>query len=114
MEKIDGNKLRGHLDAMVLSVLDQRDAHGFEIMQQIEKQGSGALHMKEGTLYPALYRLEEAGLVKAQWEDDTSSRRGPRRRIYHITVKGKKELNRQRVTWRQFVDVVGNIVEAPK
>lgn len=114
MEQINGNKLRGHLDTMVLSVLDQRDAHGFEIMQKIEEQGSGALHMKEGTLYPALYRLEEARLVKARWEDGTSSRRGPRRRIYHITAKGKKELNRQRETWRQFVHVVGNIVEAPK
>jgi DNA-binding PadR family transcriptional regulator len=112
MNKIDGNKLRGHLDTMALSVLENTNTHGFEIMQRIDVLGSGALHMKEGTLYPALYRLEKAGLIQAQWENDNTSRRGPRRRIYSITSSGKKELVRRREDWRQFVNIIGPIVEA--
>ena len=58
MAKIEGNMLRGHLESMVLTVLERGDAHGFEIMQRLDEKGRGALHLKEGTLYPTLYRLE--------------------------------------------------------
>lgn len=107
---IDKDQLRGHLETMVLSTLEKKPAHGFEIIQRLEEKGCSLLRLKEGTLYPALYRLEEAGYIKGIWEDNSSERRGPRRRIYSLTKKGKKELVRQREHWKQFVTVVGKIV----
>jgi len=104
--------LRGHLATLVLSVLARGEAHGYEVLRRIEDAGSGALELKEGTLYPALYRLEQAGLVSARWESSKETRRGPRRRIYRLTAKGKAHLNRSRTSWRNFVSVIDRIVEA--
>ena len=59
--------------------------------------GCGLLRLKEGSLYPALYRLEAAGEVKAVWEEDSHGRRGARRRIYHLTAKGKRQLESGRM-----------------
>lgn len=111
MDKIGGNELRGHLETMVLSVLEHGEAHGYEILQRIERLGSDALKLKEGTLYPALYRLEEGGSLSSKWDTD-AARRGPRRRLYRLTRKGKAELEKRRASWRHFVTVIGGIVEA--
>ena len=89
MEHITGNLLRGHLDTMVLSVLSQGETHGFEIIRRLEEAGNGSLNLKEGTLYPILYRLEKERLVEAYWEDGTTRHRGPRRRVYRI-VKNRE------------------------
>ncbi len=109
--EIAGDSLRGHLETMALASLERGEAHGFEILRRLEAEGRGALKLKEGTLYPALYRLEESGCVKAEWEKD-NDRRGPRRRIYRLTPKGRKELERRREGWRGFVGVMGRILEA--
>jgi hypothetical protein len=66
-----------------------------------------------GSLYPALYRLEAAGEVKAVWEPESHGRRGARRRIYRLTGKGQRKLNEGRVEWQQFVQVIGGILGAP-
>ena len=113
MQYISGNQIRGHLDTMVLSVLSRGEAHGFEVLRRLDEAGCGALRLKEGTLYPALYRLEEAGMIQAKWEDSGSGRRGPRRRIYRLTKKGKRELADGRADWKRFVTTIGRIVEAP-
>jgi PadR family transcriptional regulator, regulatory protein PadR len=113
MEAIQGDKLRGHLEAMILSMLEQGDAHGLEILQRLEAAGCGLLRLKEGSLYPALYRLEEAGQVVADWETEPHGRRGARRRIYRLTAKGKKSLGKDRVQWQQFVQVLSGILGAP-
>ena len=113
MGAINGDKLRGHLAAMVLSTLERGEAHGLEILQRLENAGCGLLRLKEGSLYPALYRLEAAGEVKAVWEAQPHGRRGARRRIYRLTGKGQRTLNEGRVEWRQFVHVIGGILGAP-
>ena len=113
MQRIHGDALRGHLEAMVLAALSRGEAHGFEVLRRLEELGCGALSLREGTLYPVLYRLEEAGMVRAEWEADSGGRRGPRRRIYHLTAKGRRELARRREAWAQFVTVVGGIMGAP-
>jgi DNA-binding PadR family transcriptional regulator len=113
MEAIDGDMLRGHLEAMVLSTLEQGEAHGLEILHRLEEAGCGLLRLKEGSLYPALYRLEAAGAVKAVWESEPHGRRGARRRIYELTPKGQRRLEAGRVEWRQFVRVLGGIFGAP-
>ena len=113
MEAITGDKLRGHLETMILSVLDRSDAHGMEIIRRLEEAGCGLLRLKEGSLYPALYRLEAAGRVVVVREEPQQGRRGAPRRIYGLTSKGKRELAKGRMEWASFVRILGSIVGAP-
>jgi len=112
MGSINGDKLRGHLEAMILAALDRGEAHGLEIIQRLEGAGCGLLKLKEGSLYPALYRLEAAKEVEAVWEEEPHGRRGARRRIYRLTAKGKRSLSKGRSEWQQFVQVLGGILGA--
>src|SRR5229473_3072446 len=107
MEPIHGDKLRGHLEALILSTLERGEAHGLEILRRLEEAGCGLLRLKEGSLYPALYRLEAAGEVAAVWEKEQHGRRGARRRIYRLTAKGQRKLHAGRSEWQQFVRVLG-------
>ena len=97
---------------MVLSTLERGEAHGLEILRRLEAAGCGLLHLKEGSLYPALYRLEEARKVEATWEAEPHGRRGARRRIYRLTAKGKRELAKGREDWVSFVQIIGAVVGA--
>jgi DNA-binding PadR family transcriptional regulator len=110
MDGIHGDKLRGHLETMILSTLERGEAHGLEILRSLEESGCGLLRLKEGSLYPALYRLEAAGEIKAVWEKETHGRRGARRRIYSLTPKGQRALDQGRSEWQQFVRIVGGIL----
>ena len=112
MQSISGDSLRGHLESLVLSVLERGPAHGLEVIRRLELAGCGALKLKEGTLYPALYRMEEGRLLKAEWEDTPERQRGPRRRIYRLTPKGKRQLAAGRKEWQEFVTVIGGILGA--
>lgn len=112
MKTIAGDKLRGHLETMVLSVLEQGDSHGLEIIDRLQQQGCGLLRLKEGSLYPALYRLEAAGKVGVVREESPPGKRGARRRIYRLTRKGKRHLAKGREEWAGFVQIVGSIVGA--
>ncbi len=112
MEGISGDQLRGHLENLVLASLRQGEAHGFEILKRLDAAGSGSLRLKEGSLYPALYRLEAQGLVKGAWEEGETGRRGPRRRIYRLTAKGKKRQRQSREEWNLFVRIMGGILGA--
>ncbi len=113
MKTIDGDKLRGHLEALILATLERGEAHGLEILRRLEVNGCGLLRLKEGSLYPALYRLEAAGEIKANWEDEQHGRRGARRRIYRLTAKGHRQLARGRNEWQTFVVTLGGILGAP-
>ena len=95
---------------MILSVIESGEAHGLEIVRRLERAGQGVLHLKEGSLYPALYRLEQAGLVRAEWEAESKGRRGARRRIYQLTGKGRRSLEKSRAEWHQFAQVIGGIM----
>lgn len=109
---IGGEKLRGHLEVMILSMLNQQPSHGFELVKQLEDRGEGALRMREGTIYPVLYRMEAAGLLKATWDETEQNRKGPRRKIYSLTEKGQRQLVHGRADWLQFVQTIGGIVGA--
>jgi DNA-binding PadR family transcriptional regulator len=102
MEAIHGDKLRGHLETMVLSTLERGKAHGLEILHRLEQAGCGLLRLKEGSLYPALYRLEAAGQVKAFWEAEPHGRRGARRRIYRLTAKGQRKWPARPTDWSRL------------
>jgi PadR family transcriptional regulator, regulatory protein PadR len=113
MQTIDGDKLRGHLETLVLATLEKGEAHGLEILRRLEAGGCGLLKLKEGSLYPALYRLEAAGEVKADWEENQGGRRGARRRIYTLTPKGTRKLKEGRGEWQTFVSTLGQILASP-
>lgn len=113
MKTIHGDQLRGHLETMILASLERGEAHGLEILGRLETSGCGLLRLKEGSLYPALYRLEAAGQVHAVWETEPHGRRGARRRIYRLTPQGKRRLHVGRAEWKQFAQVIGAIVGAP-
>jgi PadR family transcriptional regulator, regulatory protein PadR len=113
METISGDKLRGHLEMLILATLERGEAHGLEILRRLESGGCGLLTLKEGSLYPALYRLEEAGQIMASWEREQHGRRGARARIYRLTAKGHRALARGRGDWQTFVATLGGILMAP-
>jgi PadR family transcriptional regulator PadR len=113
MEPISGDALRGHLETMALAALEAGEAHGLEVLRRLTEAGCGALRLKEGSLYPALYRLEKAGLIGSAWAAAPKGERGPRRRVYHVTPKGTRRLAAARAEWRQLVEVVGTILGAP-
>ena len=113
MSKIDGDKLRGHLETLILATLEKGQAHGLEILKRLEVGGCGLLKLKEGSLYPALYRLEAAGQVAAEWEPQPKGRRGARRRVYRLTPKGKRQLQQGRGEWQSFVSTLSQILVVP-
>ncbi|PCJ61204.1 MAG: PadR family transcriptional regulator [Candidatus Hydrogenedentota bacterium] len=114
MSKIEKDMLRGHLDGLVLSILEKDSGHGYDILKRLREESQDTLQLKEGSLYPALYRLEEAALVKARWDESNAAKsKGPRRRVYSITPKGEKMLGRQREKWTHFSQIIGRIMEAP-
>ncbi|MCF8568280.1 PadR family transcriptional regulator [Alicyclobacillus tolerans] len=89
--------LRGHLDAILLSVLTNGDSYGYEITQAVNEQTDGALVLKEGSLYPALKRLESSRFIEGYWGTDKDS--GPRRRYYSITEHGRHHLETLKREW---------------
>jgi PadR family transcriptional regulator len=113
MAAISGDQLRGHLEGLILAALEQGAAHGWDIWRSLEVASGGALALREGSLYPALYRLERQGLIAARWETATTDRPGPRRRVYRLTAKGRRRLVATRDQWRQFVTVLGGLLGAP-
>jgi PadR family transcriptional regulator, regulatory protein PadR len=113
MRAISGDKLRGHLEMLILATLERGEGHGLEILRRLELKGCGMLRLKEGSLYPALYRLEEAGEVAAVWEQQSHGRRGARARIYRLTAKGHRRLAQGRSEWQNFVVTLGGILGAP-
>jgi len=91
--------LRGHLDLMLLATLhDVGPAHGYAIIASLRDRSLGAFDLPEGTVYPALHRLERDGLVNSEW--DTGGSR--RRRVYQLTTAGAKALAAKRQDWREF------------
>jgi DNA-binding PadR family transcriptional regulator len=113
MEAIRGDQLRGHLETLILATLERGEAHGLEILRRLEEAGCGLLRLKEGSLYPALYRLEAAGQVQSVWGNRPYGKFGGRPRIYRLTAKGQRGLTRGRAEWQRFVHVLGGILGAP-
>lgn len=98
--------LKGHLDLLLLTAMQSRPAHGYALVQVLREQSGGTFDLPEGTIYPALHRLERAGLLSSYWSADT----GRRRRVYQLTPKGEQALTRRRQEWRQFAQAVNAVV----
>jgi PadR family transcriptional regulator PadR len=94
--------LRGHLDALILAVLAPGSMHGYAIIEELKRKSGGALALPEGTIYPALHRLEDSGLLSSSWSEGS----GRRRRVYELTRSGRGELGVRRGEWRAFVQTI--------
>ena len=94
--------LKGHLDLLLLSALSEQPRHGYAVVERLRERSRGAFDLSEGTVYPALYRLEGAKLLSSRW----SVVGGRRRRIYSLTRSGRRALADQRREWSSFVGAV--------
>jgi PadR family transcriptional regulator PadR len=98
--------LKGHLDGLILATLAAAPAHGYAIAQALRARSDGALDLPEGTLYPALHRLERGGLIASEW----STEAGRRRRTYRLTRSGESGLRERRREWRLFASAIESVL----
>lgn len=98
--------LRGHLEALLLAVLDDEPRHGYAIIEALQERSGGALNLPTGTVYPALRRLERAGLVESAW----STVGGRERRTYQLTGSGRRMLSEERSAWQEFASTIGAVL----
>ena len=106
MQQSDRELKKGSAELLILSLVDGRARHGYEIAKLIEARSDGALKFKVASLYPLLYRLEARGWIAGTWVERAGSRRC---RFYKLTPAGRKTLAAQRVGWQRFVEAVGRI-----
>jgi PadR family transcriptional regulator, regulatory protein PadR len=100
--------LKGHLDLLLLATVEREPLHGYGVVEALRDRSRGAFDLAEGTVYPALYRLERAGLLESAW----STRTGRRRRVYRLTRRGRKELARGRDDFATFTRAVRAVTGA--
>jgi PadR family transcriptional regulator, regulatory protein PadR len=101
-------RLKGHLDLLLLSVLSRGPGHGYEVITRLKVRSDGMFTLPEGTVYPALHRLESAGLLASSWDVVA----GRRRRIYHLTLAGEAALAEQAAQWREFSGSMARVLGA--
>lgn len=99
-------RLKGHLDLLLLSVLGAGPAHGYAIIAALRARSEGTFDLPEGTVYPALHRLAGAGLLASDWSDAD----GRKRRVYALTAKGEAALAAQRAEWKRFAGGVQSVL----
>ena len=99
--------LKGHLDMIVLAALAAGPAHGYAVIEQIKRRSGQAFDLPEGTIYPALHRLEQAGLLKSRW---VTAESGRERRIYALTRRGEHALAEQRAVWGRFSHAIAGLL----
>lgn len=103
-----GEPLKGHLDLLILAAVRAEPRHGYAVIEALRLRSSGVFDLAEGTIYPALHRLERGGLLASQW----SEHEGRRRRVYRLTRTGRAALARQTVEWSMFSRAVAAVVGA--
>lgn len=100
------DQLKGHLDSLLLAVLESGPAHGYGLIDTLRERSSGIFDLGESTVYPALHRLERSGLVKSE----SVTVAGRPRRVYRLTRSGNRALAEQRGDWRSFATAVGAVL----
>jgi PadR family transcriptional regulator PadR len=101
-----GDVVKGHLDMLLLAALSSEPGHGYAVIDRVRGRSKGALDFPEGTIYPALHRLEAAGLLESRW----SRKAGRRRRVYALTRRGRGALGEREDEWRRFQHAVDLVV----
>lgn len=94
--------IKGHLDSLLLAVVAGAPMHGYAIIEELRRRSGGRFDLPEGTVYPSLHRLEQAGLMESSWDDAG----GRRRRVYRLTRRGRRSLDDRREEWGRFARAV--------
>jgi PadR family transcriptional regulator PadR len=105
--KTEAQALKGHLDVLLLAALEGGPRHGYAVKEALREGSGGRFDLPTGTIYPALHRLEDAGLIAGSW----STVDGRRRRTYQLTPAGARRLRADRGTWREFATAVTALLE---
>ena len=108
-QAVDRELKKGSAELLILSLIEHRARHGYEINKLIEERSDGVLKFNVASFYPLLYRLEERGWIAGRWVEKAGQRR---RRYYRLTAQGKEVLKAQRATWLDFVNAIHRITEA--
>src|SRR4029077_942180 len=98
--------VKGHLDSILLASLEAEPLHGYAIMEAVRAGSRASFDLPTGTVYPALHRLERAGLIRSKW----STVSGRRRRTYELTERGRHRLAQERLSWKQFSRAVSTLL----
>ena len=109
MAKEKGDLLQGTLDMLVLKALALEPMHGWGITERIEQWSEHVLQLGQGTLYPALYRLERQGVIRSEWKVTENSRRA---RYYSLTREGRKQFNDEIAQWKRMSRAVNLVLDA--
>lgn len=103
--KVD--RIKGHLDLLLLGILSQAPGHGYAVITALRERTDGSLDLTEGAVYPALHRLEDAGLLTSEWHPVA----GRRRRLYRLTPQGEASLSTERRDWRALVSAIEAVLQ---
>ena len=99
--------LKGHLDLLLLTALKAQPAHGYALVERLRERSQGTFDLPEGTIYPALHRLEASGVLASRWSQSS----GRRRRVYQLTAKGRRSLEKCNQEWQLFSRGVESVLE---
>jgi DNA-binding PadR family transcriptional regulator len=104
--KLKSDKLKGHLELLLLEILRDHPGHGYSVITRLRDTTDGTFDLPEGTVYPALHRLEDRGLLGSEWSNES----GRRRRTYRVTPDGRRALDAERTEWTAFVRAVDAVL----
>ncbi|NRD79241.1 PadR family transcriptional regulator [Bacillus sp. BRMEA1] len=103
--------VKGSTSLILLQLLNERDMYGYELVKELEKRSDNGLSVKEGTLYPALHKLEKQEYIECYWQEQE---KGPARKYYSITQAGKEVLTEKTKEWQDFVQVMNKVIGRQK
>jgi PadR family transcriptional regulator, regulatory protein PadR len=107
-QRSDGELVQGTLDMLVLKTLARGPLHGYGIAQSIQQISEDVLRVEEGSLYPALHRLELDGMVDSEWGESANKRRA---KYYRLTARGRKQLQTESSKWRRLAEAIARVME---
>ena len=102
-----GQALKGHLDLLLLAILADGAQHGYAIIDELRRRSDEAFDLPEGTVYPALHRLQKGGYLSSEWTEV----HGRRRRTYRLTENGRGALGEQRLAWNDFTEAMSRVLK---
>lgn len=106
--KFNRELLKGHLSTIILATIYEEPCHAYGLSKKVEDLSLGVFSLAEGTVYPSLHKLEKDGLIKSEW---SSREKGPDVKLYHITDKGKKQLEEKRREWKFFSRAMNMVLQ---
>lgn len=109
MDAFDKQLKKGILEILILKIIHQEDVYGYELIKKLESESNGLFQIKEGSLYPIMYRLEDKGFIEHYRKESVGKRTVPRK-YYRVTTSGDKHLENMKLSWDQFSSIVSEML----